>query len=119
LAALIRPIVMARDARYPYDYRAASPLYQVRPDAPPFLVLHGRNDTLVPVADARSFVAALREVSKNPVGYAELFGAQHAFDVFPSLRSTGVLRGVARFLEWAHATRADRASPGGAAVSRP
>lgn len=111
LATLIRPMVMARDARYPDDYRAASPLYRMRPDAPPFLVLHGRNDTLVPVADARSFVAALRDVSKNPVGYAELFGAQHAFDVFPSLRSTSVLRGVARFLEWSHATRADRPSP--------
>jgi len=34
--------------------------------------------------------------------------AQHAFDIFPSLRSAGVVRGVARFLEWCHATRAER-----------
>jgi acetyl esterase/lipase len=105
LEALIRPIVMSRDAKYPEDYRAASPLFRINADAPPFLVLHGRNDTLVPVADARAFVSRLREVSKNPVVYAELAGAQHAFDLFPSLRSTGVVRGVARFLEWCHATR--------------
>jgi acetyl esterase/lipase len=105
LDALIRPYVMARDAKYPDDYRAASPIYRIREDAPPFLVVHGRNDTLVPVVEARTFVARLREASKNPVAYAELAGAQHAFDIFPSFRSAGVLRGVARFLEWCHATR--------------
>lgn len=101
--ALLRPLVMARGARYPDDFRAASPLYRVSADAPPFFVLHGRNDSLVPVADARAFVDALRDVAKNPVGYAELVGAQHAFDVFTSIRSAGVVRGVARFLEWVHA----------------
>jgi acetyl esterase/lipase len=105
IEALLRPIVMARGAKYPDDYRAASPLFRVSEDAPPFLVLHGRNDTLIPVADARAFVARLREVSKSPVGYAEFAGAQHAFDVFTSLRSAGAVRGVARFLEWCHATR--------------
>jgi acetyl esterase/lipase len=108
LDALIRPVVMARDARYPEDFRAASPLYRVRPDAPPFLVIHGRNDTLVPVADARAFVARLRDVGKAPVAYAELRGAQHAFDLFPSIRSAYVLRGVEWFLEWAYLTREQR-----------
>ena len=32
----------------PELYRAASPLYRVHDGAPPFLVLHGANDTLVP-----------------------------------------------------------------------
>lgn len=104
LNSLIRPYVMGREAKYPDDYRAASPLYRVSADAPPFLVVHGRNDTLVPVAEARAFAARLREVAKNPVAYAELAGAQHAFDIFPSFRSTGVLRGVGRFLEWCHAS---------------
>ena len=103
--ALLRPMVMARDATYPDDYRAASPLFRVSEDAPPFFVLHGSNDTLIPVADARAFVARLRAVSKNPVAYAELAGAQHAFDLFTSVRSAGAVRGVARFLEWCHATR--------------
>ena len=108
--ALFRPIVMPRNARYPEDYRAASPLYRVREDAPPFLVIHGRNDTLIPVGDARAFVARLREVSKNPVSYAELPGTQHAFDIFPSIRSAQVLRGVEQFLEWSYATRGSSAA---------
>jgi acetyl esterase/lipase len=108
LDALIRPIVMARDAQYPEEFRAASPLYRVRPDAPPFLVIHGANDTLVPVAEARGFVERLRATAKSPIAYAELRGAQHAFDLFPSIRSAYVLRGVEWFLEWAYVTREER-----------
>jgi len=112
LNSLLRPYVMSRGATYPDDFRAASPLHRVTRKAPPFLVLHGRNDTLVPIAEARAFVARLRETTNSPVAYAELAGAQHGFDLFPSLRSTGVVRGVARFVEWCHATRSERAQPG-------
>ena len=80
-------------------YRDASPLEAVRADAPPFLVIHGRNDTLVPVAEARLFVERLRAVSTSPVLYIELPGTQHAFDVFPSIRSAHVVRAVGRFVE--------------------
>src|SRR4051794_34446689 len=41
LESLLRRYVMKRDAKYPEDYRAASPLYRVTADAPPFLVVHG------------------------------------------------------------------------------
>jgi hypothetical protein len=50
------------------------------------------------VADARAFVAALREVSDGSVHYLELRGAQHAFDVFTSVRTRRVVRAVERFL---------------------
>jgi hypothetical protein len=32
--------------------------------------------------------------------YAELPGAQHAFDVFPSIRSAHVVRAIDRYLHW-------------------
>jgi acetyl esterase/lipase len=80
-------------------YLDASPLAQVHADAPPFLVIHGRNDTLVPVGEARLFVERLRAVSDAPVLYLELPGTQHAFDVFPSIRSAHVVRAVGRFVE--------------------
>lgn len=83
----------------PAAFEAASPLARVRSDAPPFLVVHGRNDTLVPVQEARLFVERLRAVSHEPVLYVELPGTQHAFDVFPSIRSAHVVRAVGRFAE--------------------
>jgi acetyl esterase/lipase len=82
--------------------RSASPLTLTRPDAPPFFVIHGAHDSLVDVAEARDLVRGLREVSKSDVVYAELPGAQHAFDVFASIRSAHVIRGVERFLRDAH-----------------
>ncbi len=42
-------------------------------DAPPFFVLHGRNDSLVPAARLIGFVDQLRQVSKQPVVYASAF----------------------------------------------
>ncbi|MCU1454371.1 MAG: carboxylesterase family protein [Acidimicrobiales bacterium] len=76
----------------------ASPMSWVDADAPPFMVVHGANDSLVPVEQARAFAAMLRAESKNPVVYAELPGAQHAFEVFQSPRTHATVQGVGRFL---------------------
>ena len=93
---LDRIVMKTRDEQ---AYADASPLQQVHADAPPFLVIHGRNDTLVPVQEARLFAERLRAVSNAPVLYLELPGTQHAFDVFPSIRSAHVVRAVGRFVE--------------------
>jgi acetyl esterase/lipase len=82
----------------PERYVAASPLHRVHAGAPPFFVIHGDKDTLAPVEDARAFVAALKAVSQQPVAYAEMRGAQHAFEIFPSVRAARVIEGVERFL---------------------
>jgi acetyl esterase/lipase len=91
-------------ARHLEEFRQASPLHRVTADAPDFFVLHGANDTLVSVRQARAFVARLREVSKASVTYAELPGTQHAFDVFGSIRSHQVVKAVQRWLQWHRAS---------------
>jgi acetyl esterase/lipase len=90
-------------------WEQGSPLYHVRPDAPPFLVAHGTNDSLLLVEDTRHFVAALRAVSHAPVAYAELPGGQHAFDGFQSVRCGHVINGMERFTAWVRST--DQTSP--------
>ena len=85
--------------RDPHAYEKASPIWRASAAAPAFLVIHGRNDTLAPVEEARMLVQRLREVSQQPVLYLELPGTQHAFDVFPSIRSDHVVRAVGRFCE--------------------
>ncbi len=104
LRLFIEPWVMkAFYADEPERFREASPLDQVRADAPPFFVLHGDQDTLAPVEDARLFVERLREASHAPVVYAELRGAHHAFDIFVSVRAKPVIEAVERFVRavWA------------------
>jgi acetyl esterase/lipase len=89
----------------PEVFEHGSPILRITPDAPDFFVLHGDRDSLVSVEQARLFVAALRETSKNSVAYAEFPGTQHGFDVFPSIRSEHVVRAVERYLEWHRARR--------------
>ncbi len=99
LDLLEKRVMKVSATEHPEIFRAASPTYRVHADAPPFFVLHGQNDTLVPVSVARTFVAALRAVSSAPVAYAELPLAQHAFDVLASLRCRATTAGVAAFLD--------------------
>jgi len=65
--------------------------------------VHGAHDSLIPVKQARVFSERLRDTSDARVTYLELPGAQHAFDVFGSVRAHHTIRGVQRWLEWHHA----------------
>jgi acetyl esterase/lipase len=95
---LERWVIGQRLAAAPALYAKASPIEGIGPQAPPFMVVHGTADSLVPVESARAFAIALREVSSHPVVFVELPGAEHAFEVFHSVRSDVVVRGVHRFL---------------------
>ncbi|MFO0759244.1 MAG: alpha/beta hydrolase [Byssovorax sp.] len=86
----------------PEAFARASPIRRIEPDSPPFLVIHGDLDTMVPVDEGRRFAEAYRAVAEAPLCYAEIPGAQHAFEVFPSLRSALVFQGIARFGAWVH-----------------
>lgn len=86
----------------PDSWAAYSPLDRITDDAPPMMVIHGDRDVLVPVEGARRFVADLRALSQQPVVYAELHGAQHAFEVFPSFRTVNTVEAVERFLHHIH-----------------
>ncbi len=99
----LAPVVMKLDPdEDPEAWAAASPLDQVRAEAPPFFVVHGDIDVLAPVEDARDFVERMRAVSNEPVYYLELKGAQHAFEMFASVRANAVVDAAARFLDAVH-----------------
>lgn len=78
----------------------SSPQAYVGADAPPFFVTHGDRDLLVSVEGARLFVERLRSTSSNPVVYAELPGAHHAFDLFHSIRFETVVDAIEAFAAW-------------------
>lgn len=112
LAGILGRYVMKKrlsEAREAFEQ--ASPLYRVGPDAPPFFLVHGDLDSLVPVAEARGMFKALRAVSRQPVVYAEIPGAQHAFEIFPSMRSALAIDGVERFLFVVYSEHLARTEP--------
>jgi len=94
---LEKAIMKRRLADAPEEYAKASPIDRLGNHAPPFLMFHGTRDNLAPVGDARKFAEAFRERTGAPVAYVELPGAQHAFELFPSVRSLQVINGVERF----------------------
>lgn len=98
LERYVMPVALDQD---PDAWDQVSPVCHVSDKAPPFFVIHGRHDALAFVEDARLFVTALRAASLEPVVYAELPYAQHAFDVFHSERTAHAVGAVHRFLECA------------------
>ena len=75
----------------------SSPAEHVHAGAPPFLIAHGTQDTLVPPARAAALAGRLREVSHQPVVWIELPGAQHSFDLLRSVRFETVIDGIEVF----------------------
>jgi acetyl esterase/lipase len=102
---LVKSIIKQRPSTHLQTFVAASPIHHVNADAPPFFVLHGQNDSLAFVEQARAFVTKLREVSKQPVVYAELPFTQHAFDIFGSARAAHAAVAVEQFLAEVYATQ--------------
>ena len=100
---VLEPMVMKAFFEHePEKFHRASPIDRVHPNAPPFLLVHGDRDTLAPVEDAQVFEEDLDITSRSPVMYAELRGAQHAFDIFASPRTARMLDGTLRFLTAMH-----------------
>lgn len=89
-------VMKARATEAPELYELGSPVDQVHPGAPPFLVVHGEYDSVVLAAESKHFVSALRASGVN-VEYMEVLGAQHGFDAIASIRSRAVAN---RCVEW-------------------
>ena len=92
-----RHVMKLRRHSSPEAFERASPIAQVHDGAPPFFLLHGTHDTLVPIAETHRFAAALHAKSRAPIVLAVIAGAQHAFEVFPSVRANFAVAGAARF----------------------
>ncbi|MBO0676923.1 alpha/beta hydrolase [Mycolicibacterium sp. S2-37] len=74
-------VVGKRQATHPEIFNTASPMANVHPGAPPFLIVHGDRDNLISVKEARRFRDTLADVSEETVQYLEIKGGIHAFDL--------------------------------------
>ena len=100
---LERVVVKKRPARHPEVLRKASPITRVRSDAPPFLVVHGIADTVIPVAQARAFVERLRGASRVGGRLPGAAGrARHGFDMTDGARTRAVVAVIGLFVDEIH-----------------
>lgn len=93
---IARYVLKASVADAPDLYRLGSPLDQVHPGAPPFLVVHGEFDSIVLPEESKQFTRALNEAGVE-ASFFEVLGAQHGFDAVASMRSRAV---AAMCVEW-------------------
>lgn len=96
---LERVVVGRKQSRHPEVYAAASPMARIHDDAPPFFIIHGQHDAIIPVHEARQFHAALEATSRNPVVYSEVPRAGHAFDLVDSSHARRCAVEVTGFLD--------------------
>ncbi|MGV9454602.1 alpha/beta hydrolase fold domain-containing protein [Streptomyces sp. NPDC003635] len=75
-------LIGAAIATAPERARAASPVSHVTADAPPFLILHGTDDVLIPLAQGEQLAAALREAGAH-VDFRPVPGADHVWAGLP------------------------------------
>lgn len=99
---LERVVVRRKISTHPDIFRKASPIFRVHADAPPFLVMHGTGDSVIPVAQAQSFVERLKAVSRSVVSYVELPGAGHGFDLMDGARTSSAATAIGLFLNHIH-----------------
>jgi acetyl esterase/lipase len=102
---LERVVVKRKIAKRPEIFRKASPIARIHDGAPPFLVIHGGGDTVIPVQQARDFVEKLGNVSRSTVSYAELPGAGHGFDMTDGARTGSTATAIGLFLNQIHRNR--------------
>jgi len=95
---LTRYVMPSAYSIQPEMWRKASPLLQITSNAPPMFIIQGDNDCLAPVEKTRLFVNALKEKSDSPVLYAEIEGAQHAFEIFHTVRTEFTIETIGKFL---------------------
>ncbi|ORV45617.1 alpha/beta hydrolase [Mycobacterium conspicuum] len=103
---LERVVVKRTIARHPEVFRDASPIARVHRNAPPFLVIHGSKDNVIPVEQARGFVERMRATSHSSVGYLELPGAGHGFDLLDGERAGAAAHATSLFLRQVHRSKA-------------
>ncbi|HEY3996122.1 MAG TPA: alpha/beta hydrolase [Mycobacterium sp.] len=102
---LERVVVRKSIRRHPEVFRDASPIARVHRNAPPFLVIHGSKDNVIPVEQARSFVERLRAVSHSMVGYLEFPGAGHGYDLIDGERAGAAAHATSLFLNQVYRTK--------------
>ncbi len=98
---LEKAVIKKTKTEAPEIYRMGSPSYwlELCQSPPPFMIIQGTKDTLVPVEHARHFYRLLKEKTKAPLQYLELQTAHHAFELIPTILSLPVLREMAQFCE--------------------
>jgi len=99
-AAMIRALLGGAPYEQTEDYTQASPMTYIAGNLPPTLILHGSDDSIVPVETMRNFYRDLQKAGVTTV-YVEFPQTEHGFDLWAthlSPTAQAALHDIERFL---------------------
>jgi acetyl esterase/lipase len=97
---LLERVVFRRRFRDEPDlFHRAQPLTYLSDKAPPILLVHGENDSLIPIEEARQFFAKLGHAGATRVHLCEIPLAVHAFEIVPSPLHQRAVRIIRSFMD--------------------
>jgi acetyl esterase/lipase len=101
LATLLleRLVFKRRFADDPDVFHRAQPLTYLSDKVPPMLLVHGENDSLIPIEEARNFHERLGLAGATRVHLCEIPLAVHAFEITPSALHQRAVRIIRCFMD--------------------
>ena len=97
---LLERVVFQRRFRDEPDlFHRSQPLTYLSDKSPPILLIHGENDSLVPIEEARHFFAKLGHAGATRIHLCEVPLAVHAFEIVPSPLHQRAVRIIRSFMD--------------------
>ena len=82
----------------PECFQQINPTNWVSENTPPFLLIQGETDALIPVKETQAFWNALQTKNRNHSTLLTLPLVEHSFDIFPSLTAQCIVPTIERYL---------------------
>jgi acetyl esterase/lipase len=86
----------------PECYQQINPANWVSKNTPPFLLLQGETDALIPVQETQAFWHVLQTKNRSNSALLTLPLVEHSFDIFPSLTAQCIVPTIERYLFLLH-----------------
>ncbi len=97
---LLERVVFQRRFRDEPDlFHRSQPLTYLSANSPPILLIHGENDSLIPIEEARHFFEKLGHAGATRVHLCEVPLAVHAFEIVPSPLHQRAVRIIRSFMD--------------------
>jgi acetyl esterase/lipase len=92
----------------PECYNQITPAYWISEETPPFLLVQGETDALIPVNETQTFFHALQSQNSQNSAMLSLPLVEHAFDIFPTLTAQCIVPTIERYLVMLHDNHINR-----------
>ena len=86
----------------PDCYQQITPANWISKQTPPFLLIQGETDALIPVEETKTFWHALQSKNVPLSAFLRLPLVEHAFDIFPTLTAQCIVPTIERYLILLH-----------------